>query len=81
MQETGQETGYSRYIYRKELDKVYLQRLWLMETLKIYIEEQLLIKYYTIRHLILPKIQDKYQREFASMFASKGQQLILKTNN
>ena len=24
---------------------------------------------------------DKYQREFASMFASKGQQLILKTNN
>ena len=24
---------------------------------------------------------DKYQREFASMFASKEQQLILKTNN
>ena len=32
---------------------------WLREILKIYLEEQLLIKYYVIKHLILLKIQNK----------------------
>ena len=31
---------------------------WLMEILTIYLEEQLLIKYYTIKHLILLKRQN-----------------------
>ena len=32
--------------------------IWLMEILKIYLEEQPLIKYCTFSHLILPKIQN-----------------------
>ena len=32
--------------------------IWLLETLKIQIEEQLLITYYVKKHLILQKIQD-----------------------
>ena len=31
---------------------------WLMEILNTYLEEQLLIKYYVIKHLILLKIQN-----------------------
>ena len=31
--------------------------IWLMEVLKIYLREWLPIKYYKIKHLILPKIQ------------------------
>ena len=43
-----------------------------MEILKIYLEEQLLIKYYVIKHLILLKIldmvgDDGYQRDLGSM--------------
>ena len=32
---------------------------WLMDILKIYLEEQPLIEYYVIRHLILLNIQNK----------------------
>ena len=32
--------------------------IWLMEMLKIYLEEQLLINIYVIKYLILPKIQN-----------------------
>ena len=32
---------------------------WLIEILKTDLEEQLLIKYSVIKHLILPKIQNK----------------------
>ena len=42
---------------------------WLMEILKVYLEEQLLIKYCVVKHLILlknPKY-DGYQRGIASM--------------
>ena len=32
--------------------------IWLMVILKIYLEEQLLIKYYVMEHFILPKVLD-----------------------
>ena len=32
--------------------------IWLMEILRIYLEEWLLIKYYVIKHLILRKTQN-----------------------
>ena len=38
------ETGDSRYIYQNELDKLVFNMIWLMEILKIYQKEQLLIK-------------------------------------
>ena len=50
------ETRDSRYIYQNELDKLALSRIWLMEILKIYLEEQWLINYYVIKHLTLLKI-------------------------
>ena len=31
---------------------------WLMEVLRIYLEEQLQIKYYLMKHLMLQKIQE-----------------------
>ena len=40
-----EETGDSRYIYQKELGKACFQHDMIMEILKIYREEQLLIKY------------------------------------
>ena len=46
------ETDGSKYIYQNKLDKACF-----MEILKIYTKEQLLIKYYVIKHLILLKIQ------------------------
>ena len=46
------ETGDLRYIYQNELDKLCFQHY---KILKIYLEEQLLIKYYVIKHLILLK--------------------------
>ena len=40
--------------------------IWLMENLKISQEEQILINYYVIKHLILLKIQNMtYQTGFA----------------
>ena len=39
---------------------------WLMDILKIYQEEQLLITYYVIKHLPLLKIYDGYQRGLVS---------------
>ena len=47
------ETGDSRYIYLSKTDKA-----WLIEILKSCLEEQLLIKYCVIKHLILLKHQD-----------------------
>ena len=41
----SKETGDSRYIYQNELTTLVFNMIWLMEILKIYIEEQLLIKY------------------------------------
>ena len=50
------ETGDSRYIYQNELDKLVLNMTWLMEVSKNLLEEQHLIKYCLIKHLILLKI-------------------------
>ena len=47
------ETDGSKYIYQNKLDKACF-----MEILKIYTKEQLLIKYYVIKHLILLKMQN-----------------------
>ena len=53
------ETKDLRCIYRNELDKSCFQRdMWLMETLKIYLEKLPPIKHYVIKHLILIKIQN-----------------------
>ena len=53
------EIGDSRYIYQDELDKACFQHIsWRMEILKISSEEQLLIKYCLIKHLILLKIRN-----------------------
>ena len=41
--------------------------MWLMENLRIYLEEQPLINYCVIKHLILQKIQKGYQGGLASM--------------
>ena len=38
--------------------KLVFNMTWLMEILKIYLEEQLLIKHYIIKHLLLLKIQN-----------------------
>ena len=54
---------------KMNLIKFPFSMIWLMEVLKIYQEEQILIKFWEIRHLILqknPKYND-YQRESASM--------------
>ena len=50
--------------------KLVFNMMWLMEILKIYLEKQLLIKYYVIKHLILQKIikYDRYERRLASVF-------------
>ena len=52
------ETGDSRYINRNELEKLPFNMIWLMEILKIYPEEQLLKKFYTIKQSISLKIQN-----------------------
>ena len=52
------ETGDSRFIYQSKLDKACFNMTWLMENLKIKLEEQLLIKYCVIKHLVLLKIQN-----------------------
>ena len=50
------ETGDSRYIYQSELDKACFQHD-MADGYFIYLEEQFLIKYCMIKHLILVKIQ------------------------
>ena len=52
------ETGDSRYIYQNELDKACFQHDIAYGDFKVLKEEQLLIKYCVIRHLILPKISN-----------------------
>ena len=53
------ETGDSRYIYQNESDKAcFFNMIWVMEILKIKIEEHLLIKCYVIKNLILLRIQN-----------------------
>ena len=42
------ETVDARYVYQNELNKLYLQHIWLMDILKSYKEEQLLVKCYVI---------------------------------
>ena len=43
---------------KMSLTKLVFIMMWLMEIIKIYQEEQLQIKYYVIKHLILQKIQN-----------------------
>ena len=43
--------------------KLAFSMTWHMEILEIYLEEQLLIKYYVIKHLILLKIRNKMDIE------------------
>ena len=50
------DTRDSRHIYQYELDKSAFSMIGVMEILKIYLEEQLLFKYYVIKHLILLRI-------------------------
>ena len=51
------KTGDSRHIYQNELGKARcFQHDMAMKILKIYLEEQLLIKYCVIKYLILLKI-------------------------
>ena len=49
------ETGDSRYIHQHELDKACFKHNMALKILKICLEEQLLIKYFVIKHLILLK--------------------------
>ena len=56
--ENFKETGDSRHICQKELDKACFQFHMALMILTIYIEEQFLIKYFVIKHLILPKMKD-----------------------
>ena len=52
------ETGDSIDIYQDGLDKLAFTSTRLIEILKIYLEEQYLIKYYVTKHLTLLKIQN-----------------------
>ena len=52
------EIGDWIYIYQNELDKACFQHDVAYGYFKILIEEQLLIKYYMIQHLVLLKIQN-----------------------
>ena len=45
------------YIYQNELALAF-NIIWLMEIVNVEIEEQFLIKYYMIKHLILLKIEN-----------------------
>ena len=56
--EKFKETLGLRYIYQNELNKVAFNMKWHMEVLKIYLEEQLLVKYYVVKHLILLTIRN-----------------------
>ena len=49
----------------------------LMEILRIYLEEQLLIKYYAIKHLILLKIQNMVDIKEALLFILNVHGLLL----
>ena len=55
--QTFKETD-SKYIYQIELDKACFQHNIAYGGLKIYLRNQLLTKYYMIKHLILLKIQN-----------------------
>ena len=50
--------GNSKFIYQNELDEACFQHDLTWEILKIYLEQQLLIKYYVIKPLILLKTLD-----------------------
>ena len=39
------EKGESRYIYQNQVDKACFNIIWLTEILRIYVKEQLLMKY------------------------------------
>ena len=52
------ETGDSRDIYQNEFDKAWFQHDMAIEILIIRLEEQVLIRYCVIKHLILLKIQN-----------------------
>ena len=53
------QTGDLIYIYQNELYKACFQHDMAYGDLKIYLEEQVLVKYYMIKYLILLKIQNK----------------------
>ena len=52
------ETGDSRYIYKHQLDKASFEHDKAYGDFQVCLEEQLLIKYYIIKHLILLKIHN-----------------------
>ena len=52
------ETGDSRYITKTIKLRVAFNMIWLMEILGVYHEEEFMIKYYVINHLILLKIHN-----------------------
>ena len=49
------EIGDSKYTYQNELDKAWFQHSMAYGFLKIYLEEELLIEYCAIKHLLLLK--------------------------
>ena len=51
------ETRDGRYIHQNELNKTCFQADMAYGDFKDYLDNQLLIKYYVIRHLILLKVQ------------------------
>ena len=52
------EIGFSRYLYWNKLDKACFQQDMAYGGLMVYLEEQLLLKKYEIKRLILQKIQN-----------------------
>ena len=61
------ETDDFRYIYQKELDKVYFLHDMAYRHFKYLTRGTLLIKYSVIKRLIILKIQDGHQRGLVSM--------------
>ena len=47
------KTGGSRHIYQNDHIEPVFNMTWLMDILKIQLEEQLLTKYFVIKHLVL----------------------------
>ena len=59
---------------KQEICNTFIKTNQIKLTLKIYLEEQLLIKYYVIEHFLLPQNpkQDGYQRSLTSSFSTSG---------
>ena len=63
------ETEDPNFVYQNELDKLVSNMIWLIEILKIYLEEQLLIKYHSNKafNFAADLKYDKYERDLASI--------------